>query len=591
MRDKYILFFLFSIGLGLRLWGIGFGLPGLYGPSSEGIIVRNALSFGTGNPVPLFSTYGPISSYILLFFYGIYFIIGYITGLFLTIEDFAIQYFKDPTVFYLLGRSINALLSTISIYLTYSMCSKYASNKFALLAAGIITFLYLPIAAGHIIMADNLCMLLNLLVMINVITFYKTLNIKNLLLSAFFAALSTLTKYYSILIFLPIIIVLLFAYIENKVNIIKIIAQLLLVTLGTIILFAPFIFYDFSIFIQDILMVLKVNMNSSSTFFSSFNSYIMFLISGWGLGVVFFVFCIFGIIISLKSMEREKIILLSFPLLFIIYLSLNRYMARWLLQIIPMLIVFCIIGIDYFNSHIKKDLKRKYLTNAVLFLGFLFVMPSVYSFTNLINKDDTRKIAYDWINENIDESANIVLDSHCPPIRSNNISLIEQWNISRTQQSKERLNNDVNLSKTRDKMMKMKLAANESFIGKKYYVFNIFHDFYNLKNEEGKSVSPYRVGADNYSKFDISWYKSNGYNYLITSSFIYQRYIDQIRPKNKNIKGFYRELFSKCELIKEIHPYKIDEWAGLKIISYADIFNFHENCFRPGPVIRVYKLN
>jgi len=589
MSNKYILTLIIIVGLLVRIWGIGFGLPGTYGPSSEGIIIRNALSFGSGNLVPLYSTYGPIASYILLIFYGLYYILGYFYGLFSSTQDFAISYFIDPSIFYLIGRIINAIISSISIYLTYSLCNKLLSKHFSMLTALLFALSYLPIAAGHIIMADNLCVLFNLLIMINLTTFYKTLNINNILVSVFLGILSTLTKYYSILIFIPIIISLFYYYKKNRKNIFIIVSKIFIICLGTLIIFAPYIFFHFNIFIQDILMVLQVNENSNSSFINNIASYIYFLSNGWGFGPVFFILSIVGIAVSIKRMQFQYILLISFPLTFILYLSLNRYVARWLLQILPMFLILCAIGTNYITSYIKNEFQRKLLILVIVFFGFTFIIPDVFHFLFLINKKDTREIAYDWISENIDESSIIILDSHCPPIRSNNISLIKQWEIARTDLKNLSIESDKNLSLTRNKMMKMRLDANKSFSGKKYYIIKLIHDFYQIKDEDGNSISPYRIGGDNYSKFDLAWYKSNGSNYMITSSFIYQRYYEKKQPNR--IKGFYNELFDNYELIKEINPNGRNEIVKSKIVSRANIFSFHENSLRPGPIIRIYKLN
>ena len=59
-----------GVALALRLWGIGFGLPALYGPA-EHVLVNNALALGTGNPIPLTFQYQPLFSFVLFGGFGV----------------------------------------------------------------------------------------------------------------------------------------------------------------------------------------------------------------------------------------------------------------------------------------------------------------------------------------------------------------------------------------------------------------------------------------------------------------------------------------------------------------------------------------
>ena len=72
---KKTLFMIILLGAVLRLWGISFGLPYQF-HQDEPIIVNHALAYGTGDFNPHFFIIPPLTSYILFFFYGIYFFAG-----------------------------------------------------------------------------------------------------------------------------------------------------------------------------------------------------------------------------------------------------------------------------------------------------------------------------------------------------------------------------------------------------------------------------------------------------------------------------------------------------------------------------------
>ena len=57
-----LLILIIILGFILRLWGINFGLPGLYGPA-EFYTVNNAVSYGGGSLEPLNFAHPPLLSY------------------------------------------------------------------------------------------------------------------------------------------------------------------------------------------------------------------------------------------------------------------------------------------------------------------------------------------------------------------------------------------------------------------------------------------------------------------------------------------------------------------------------------------------
>ena len=87
-----LLILIIILGFILRVWGINFGLPDLYGPA-EFYTVNNAVSYGGGSIEPLNFAHPPLLSYILLILYGFYFITGYLFGSFASINQFAVHFF------------------------------------------------------------------------------------------------------------------------------------------------------------------------------------------------------------------------------------------------------------------------------------------------------------------------------------------------------------------------------------------------------------------------------------------------------------------------------------------------------------------
>ena len=105
-KQHYLIIIIIILGFVLRIWGINFGLPHQL-HQDEPIVVNHALAYGTGDLNPHFFKIPPLASYILFLLYGCYSIIGKIIGVFNGMDDFALSFFKDPSVFYIIGLDEN----------------------------------------------------------------------------------------------------------------------------------------------------------------------------------------------------------------------------------------------------------------------------------------------------------------------------------------------------------------------------------------------------------------------------------------------------------------------------------------------------
>jgi len=111
-----------TAALGLRLWGIGYGLPWLFYFHDEPQIVLRALRFGTGDLNPHFFVW-PATLLLHLAFlaYGVLFVTGRVLGWWTGAEGFAGAYFTDPTPFYLLPRLQSVAFGVITVWLAWRL--------------------------------------------------------------------------------------------------------------------------------------------------------------------------------------------------------------------------------------------------------------------------------------------------------------------------------------------------------------------------------------------------------------------------------------------------------------------------------------
>lgn len=131
-RLTYGLLGILGVALGLRLWGINFGLPYDFTPDEVHEIVR-ALKLGAGE----YSwSPGKGGLYLLLFVeYGLLYVFWWLTGTVDNPTDFAFQYLQDPTAFYLAGRVTVAIMGAATCYVLYLVGKRIKDVRLGIVTA------------------------------------------------------------------------------------------------------------------------------------------------------------------------------------------------------------------------------------------------------------------------------------------------------------------------------------------------------------------------------------------------------------------------------------------------------------------------
>ena len=142
----------FLVALGLRVWGIDFGLPYDFTPDEIHEILR-ALKLGAGEFNTESFTKGGL--YLLLFVeYGALFAVWWLSGKVDGATDFAIAYLRDPTAFYLLGRLTVALMGAATCLVIFEIGRRVHGWRVGLIAAVIGATTYYHALWSHYINVD-----------------------------------------------------------------------------------------------------------------------------------------------------------------------------------------------------------------------------------------------------------------------------------------------------------------------------------------------------------------------------------------------------------------------------------------------------
>ena len=103
---------------GLRIAGLGFGLPAVYNPDEVPIVSR-ALAFAKGDLNPHNFLYPSFYFYLLFGWVGMYFVLARAAGTVASIQAFQAQFFTDPTSIYLAARTLGVACGTATVGCVY----------------------------------------------------------------------------------------------------------------------------------------------------------------------------------------------------------------------------------------------------------------------------------------------------------------------------------------------------------------------------------------------------------------------------------------------------------------------------------------
>ena len=454
LLDRPIIIILIFAAI-LRFWGIWHGYPFSYYPDEQHFVNR-AVSFGSGDLNPHWFHKPAFLMYLLFFEYGLYFVIGKIAGIFSNSDAFAISYFQSSWPFILIGRITVSLFSIATIYVVYKIGEKFWSKKVGLFSSLFLTLCYGHIFSGQDVKADvptTFFTVLSIYYLLSVVN--NNFTKKDYILAGLFAGLGTVTKYYSIVLLLCILIVSIYEII-NKRNILLIKKYLysFIFFWGIYFIVSPYNFLDslgrrwtFNSILHlfNKLSPFRLNLyhklDGSENFlsesynghyiFNSFINYLKVLFSTEAVGIVIgliFIFSLFCILLYKPTFKR--ILLLSFPILFsIVAIVMNPSYTepRHQLIIYPFLSVVAGITMCEISRKLKNDLKLNIIISVLLIIPLVSIIKNnIY-----ISKPDTRTIAKDWIESHIPANTKILLDEYSPALKMNKINLKEYYEKSK----------------------------------------------------------------------------------------------------------------------------------------------------------------
>lgn len=141
------------LALGLRLTGIGYGLPDHF-HWDEPTVMNRVIRMGGGDLNPHFFYYPSLLMYVLLVTQGALYAVGHVLNVYPHADSFAVSYLTDSTASYLGGRALIAVLGAATVLVAFLVGRRFISAPAALIGAALLAVSPVHIGSSHWITND-----------------------------------------------------------------------------------------------------------------------------------------------------------------------------------------------------------------------------------------------------------------------------------------------------------------------------------------------------------------------------------------------------------------------------------------------------
>ena len=430
-----LLLAILAVALGLRIWGVWFGLPFLF-HNDEGFEVVRALQLGAGEFD--FSRIGKGGYFYLLFVeYGLLFIALFLAGVVGSANEFAELYLKDPSAFYLVGRATTAVIGTVTIYLVYRLGRLAYSTLAGLAAAALLAANVLHSYLSHFVIVDIPMTCLATASLYFAVKIAQNGSRRDYWWAAFLAALATTTKIPAGLLIIPLTIAHSYCLISDGSGPRGFFGrrfwQAAAIFLVTYLVLTPgMLLYGGEVFWSVLGQfgissgvgaaageaALEFELDERAMYASTnlFVFYLRALVNSMTLPV--FALGIAGLGYALWRHRPADVVLASFAIATYLVVSLSadihQFFPRYILPAIPVLALLSGRLLDAVLSVVSSKGSHYRPVIASLFVLALVAWPvyEIVASNRILLMEDTRATAKEWIDANIPEGSKIFIEGH-----------------------------------------------------------------------------------------------------------------------------------------------------------------------------------
>lgn len=360
--------------------------------------------------------YPPLLAYIYLPFLAIFILLGFFNDLFIDLIQLKKIVLLSPGVFIPLARFISVIFGTATVYLSYKICQQlFYNKKISILAALLLAVNFFHVIVSHFANSWTIQTFFILLVLFWSINYFQKSENKifDFIIGGILIGVAFGINFIGIISYFWLILA---YYLKNKnQGGIKIFLKRNFILTNVIILLIVGICYFLNPFGLNNYFNRLADINSgneafSNAAFTGFFSLTTLTILIYYLKNIFFIepviliFSVFSGYALWKSQRTAFYFLVPWVIIYFLSISsLTSPNIRYLLPVIPFLIMIVAFYLNYLSENISK----KYISPILLAILIVYSLMFVVLFDLRMTRPDTRLLARNWVINNIPSGATI----------------------------------------------------------------------------------------------------------------------------------------------------------------------------------------
>ena len=335
-------------------------------------------------------------------------------GTFETASEFQKFFFQDPTVFYLSGRVMFAVIGFASLIVVWMIACRVFNRSAALIAVVVFALNPLHIFHSKLIRPDILLTFFMLVAFWFCVEMLKKGTWSSYIFAGLFSGLAIATKYPGAISAVVVAAAFIMTKTWQRTDFLKLVTSGIGCILGAFIA-SPFLFLDYTTVLSDVAQEARLRHLGATGegILQNLAWYVQnplletFTIGGLILAGVGLLFCI-------KSRQKDKLLLVAFLVLFMVFISgLSLRWERWIIPIIPFLCILAGYGWNWLIAKIGilwRPRIAQWVGIGVLFGIILPLLKADIMQGREMSGKDTRTIAREWILDNIPKGSSLLIE-------------------------------------------------------------------------------------------------------------------------------------------------------------------------------------
>jgi len=415
--DSPLALLLLTLGAGvtLRLLGIGFCYPMRHCHPDEHYLVDPAMHMlRTGDFNPHLFVYPTLYIYILFGVFSLAFLYGISAGLWANVGGSMAR----PAAFHVAGRLATAAMGTASIAAVYVAGKRLLDRESGAVAALVLALMPLHVTASHFATTDVSAGFFCIAALCTAAAVANNGGRRAYAIASLMCGLAVAAKYNAFLVAINIPLAHWLNPRRERFFDRNLWRGLIWIPIGFLIA-CPYALLDMPRFLDGVATEIAHYRHGHVGHEGEFNRLFYFLfLAGRGFGPVLTALGVFGVISMVRRFQRRYLLLLAFPLLYMLFLG--GYKVRFVRNLIPVLPYFALwIGMGSVEA--LRQLRATWprvsriaswkLGSVGLLLALAQPAYTAVTETSLLAARDTRLQAHEWIEKNIPAGTSVYLQS------------------------------------------------------------------------------------------------------------------------------------------------------------------------------------